>query len=578
MLRDINEIQALATKYSKAQLAHMAQVGMIDPTKAVMAGMMIDRIQKQNMQPPQTTVAQDVLQAPAPMPQGAPQQMPEQPQAAGMAALPSNVGNYAGGGIVAFAGEDESLVRDDLGYLPSDIAALEADQVLSGRGGPSKGSMPEKTRKFLENKDKPKEDFFTPMPGRGAATKAGLPEQTRKALEKDRSSAPIFSSGDIDRYMAANKGLTSLLDQQQTASAPVADRVPPPVERRELPPIVSRTTAPSASSLPPEVMATSKPSEWLPPINTGNVVIPTEKPEALTELGEQQRREKHYKEMGIDPKMYEKLIAAQEEKRSKLPSKDEALGHALMQAGFGLMGARRGQEWQTLGKEAQGALTSYQGALKERRALEDKIDEAKQGLVLAEQQYKKTGADADLAAVESRRKEIAGLKAQDVKAQNDANMEANKLGVQLYGVDRMAAAQELASLRSLIGTKYHADTMAAAQRWIHEQTPTEIKAVNEVYAHMKEVNPNATWLDAWNSRAGQGKTGILSDEDLFKSWDKRFSEGKKLGASKEEKKFAQDYPTWQSFANAMRKQVGAPTSTPGAGDTGGWGKMSVSGQ
>ena len=68
----IQEIQALATKYSKPQLQKMAQMGLVDPTKAVMAGMMIDRIQKQNMQAPQQTVAEEVMGGPPPMPEGAP--------------------------------------------------------------------------------------------------------------------------------------------------------------------------------------------------------------------------------------------------------------------------------------------------------------------------------------------------------------------------------------------------------------------------------------------------------------------------------------------------------------------------
>ena len=115
----IQEIQALATKYSKPQLQKMAQMGLIDPTKAVMAGMMIDRIQKQNMQPPQQTVAEEVMGAPQP-PQQAPQQMP---QAAGVAGLPSNLPpQMAGGGIVAFADggdiddyADGGVVRFDKG-------------------------------------------------------------------------------------------------------------------------------------------------------------------------------------------------------------------------------------------------------------------------------------------------------------------------------------------------------------------------------------------------------------------------------------------------------------------------------
>jgi hypothetical protein len=75
MIPQAKEIEALATKYSKPQLQQMAQMGQIDPQTAVMAGMMIDRIVQSNIQPPQSTVAQDVMGA------GAPQ---------GMAQLPAN--------------------------------------------------------------------------------------------------------------------------------------------------------------------------------------------------------------------------------------------------------------------------------------------------------------------------------------------------------------------------------------------------------------------------------------------------------------------------------------------------------
>ena len=105
----ISKIETLATKYSKPQLAHMAQIGLIAPTEAVMAGMMIDRIMKENMKPPTTTVAQDVLAPGMPpqmgMPEGeAPQAPEDMANTGGLAALPAgDTGNYAGGGIVAFA-------------------------------------------------------------------------------------------------------------------------------------------------------------------------------------------------------------------------------------------------------------------------------------------------------------------------------------------------------------------------------------------------------------------------------------------------------------------------------------------
>ena len=155
----ISKIETLATKYSKPELAHMAQIGLIAPTDAVMAGMMIDRIMTENLKPPTTTVAQDVLapgmpqmgmpgqpapqqpQAPAPqepqgpqmgMPPEAPTEAPTQMAASGgLSSLPAgDVGNYAGGGIVAFAGggspyEVERPTLERLA-LPEELSIEEA--------------------------------------------------------------------------------------------------------------------------------------------------------------------------------------------------------------------------------------------------------------------------------------------------------------------------------------------------------------------------------------------------------------------------------------------------------------------
>ena len=80
----IDEVRELATKYSKPDLQRMVQMGLVEPQKAVMAGMMIDRIAKSAMQPPTTTVAQDVLgmaptAAQGQIPQQMPPQMPQMP-------------------------------------------------------------------------------------------------------------------------------------------------------------------------------------------------------------------------------------------------------------------------------------------------------------------------------------------------------------------------------------------------------------------------------------------------------------------------------------------------------------------
>jgi len=139
----IDEIRELATKYSKPDLARMVQMGMLDPQRALMAGMMIDRIAKSAMQPPQTTVAEDVLSPQ--MPTTAQGQMPEGIMAAagapapsaGVAALPSGMREMAGGGIVAFADGG-----DIPGYADGDLVS-GSDTFRRGLATQPGGEMPE---------------------------------------------------------------------------------------------------------------------------------------------------------------------------------------------------------------------------------------------------------------------------------------------------------------------------------------------------------------------------------------------------------------------------------------------------
>jgi len=137
----IDEIRELATKYSKPDLARMVKMGLIDPQRALMAGMMIDRIAKSAMQPPQTTVAEDVLAAPTtaqgqipPGIMGAPQAPAPSP---GVAGLPSGMENMAGGGIVAFA---EGGDTDDIpGFAGEKGSYIDPDMFKAVIAAESKG-------------------------------------------------------------------------------------------------------------------------------------------------------------------------------------------------------------------------------------------------------------------------------------------------------------------------------------------------------------------------------------------------------------------------------------------------------
>lgn len=167
---------------NKQQIAQAMQMGIVDPTAGVLAGMFIDRMRSAQMQEmaPQTTVAQKVMggaPAAAPLapagglgataptmppmaPQGGPGLPPPPMEAAppGMAAggefqppymsggglselpLPDTMfdedrnGGYAGGGIVAFAEGDEVRTGGGFGdYIEQMVRQLDPNIQITGR-------------------------------------------------------------------------------------------------------------------------------------------------------------------------------------------------------------------------------------------------------------------------------------------------------------------------------------------------------------------------------------------------------------------------------------------------------------
>jgi len=89
----------LALTYSKEQLQHMAQMGVINPTNAVIAGMNIDRISTANA-PPTSTVFQNTFAL----------------QQGGIISIPRPGQKYQHGGVVAFSnkGEVKAPIYDEV--------------------------------------------------------------------------------------------------------------------------------------------------------------------------------------------------------------------------------------------------------------------------------------------------------------------------------------------------------------------------------------------------------------------------------------------------------------------------------
>ena len=494
MIRDISEIQKLAVKYSKPQLARMAQMGLIDPTKAVMAGMMIDRITKSNMQMPTETVADEALR-PVRMPYAGPQQnMPQPPVAppslgvmspqmspemmpdptAGVTALPSNIKEMADGGIVAFAGEGPSLVG---------APTINPDEQL--RQIKLREQQAEAARLEAERKEKNKaQPFFTGFNALNPNQRQGMATTVRQKMQNNipltaseqglLQNVPQFRSmveAEMARYPQSNTQVTAA-SQNQNVPPPAP---PAPTQTRgqrrntnvragknQQPPVATDTTQqvttqqqvapvtnqPAAVQEEPMGIASivpKRPDSLVPPqglgsFETKDLPIP-EKRELKDFISE---REQADRLAGVNTDIYKDLMKDLEGKRGKLGErKQEAIGNALMQTGLALLGSRRGQEFAVLGEAGQRSLQGLVLANEKIRETEDRIDDARRGLLMSENEFKRTRSDKAFDDVAKHREKIESLQNRNIEQKNLANKATAEIQVKLFGEQVALRGQEM---------------------------------------------------------------------------------------------------------------------------------------
>lgn len=445
----IDEIRELATKYSKNDLARMVQMGMIEPQKALMAGMMIDRIAKSALEPPKTTVAQDVLEGPPPVPEG---QMPEGIMGApgapapspGVAALPSGMREMAGGGIVAFAdgGDTDDIPRYADGRLVSDT-------------------------------------YYDP--------RRYIPEAPKPA-----PAAPAAP---------AESGLPTLPGGYKLRDYPTMD-----------------------------------------------------KPTLLGELNQVREAERlaGVDTAGLIQQMREEEQARRGELRGR---KEEAQGEALMMAGLGLMGARRGQEFQVLAGVSRQALAQYGGALREIRDTEKDIKKTERELALAEDRLKR---DQSNKAFESYKNKLT--KAQDLEIHKIdlQNKTIGDLAKYFFEDQKLTREQAGAMARTIVQANTQITVEEMQQRGADRRTGVESadeRIIRNVLADLKKTNPNATYSDAVQAVKAGARTGTVTDKELQDAYEAR---RKSILGKTALAEFDAKYPSWREFAAEQRGQAGAP--------------------
>jgi hypothetical protein len=478
--------ESIAREYkgNKKAIANAARMGLVDPTAALMAGMFIDRMRSaaSEEQKADTTVAQDVFNAPMqqqglpqapmqaqPQPQQLPPQMAQaqgipgaqmaaaQPQMApGVEGLPTgNVGNYADGGIVAFAGGN--VVEGDefenyMGQMyPSTIEDTPEMRLYRERATKEllsqygiEGSVPF----YLTEEDKRKNEklFNQGEQFKRAAERRETGRRGAEAAGKEFGLAGIMKGTDLN-----------------TPFTPF-NRVAPDVAARDA----------TRSNLPPSVAARPEPAAPAPKVDAYGLPIPD--PAANLTLAQQQAKslinvpreesqaeaiaatKQLYKDMGVDPDIYKKQgLKFEEERKGLKADKEEAKWTRLIEAGLGVMAGTSPFAAVNIGQGASPALKGFAQDIKDVKKADRELTRAQMALETTENQFKIDQSKSVQGRMEKNQERVD--KAQNTVATTTATLanSINSLTGSQYDARLRDITSRAVSANTLEGTKYSAN-------------------------------------------------------------------------------------------------------------------------
>ena len=323
----------VAAKYGdKTKIATAVQQNIVNPTVGMLAGMVIDRIRAPQPQAPQSTVAQKVMAGLGATPQA--QQMGMQPPAATPAqspAVPARTMNaasgglmdlpvddsmfdYAGGGVVAFAGGSPGTMIPRFEDLPlaggdATVPGNQFSQFFSSIGG---------TERRID-------------PVTGEAVTLG--EYLRRVDQrKARAAAP-----------AAQSQAAAALTAQPPAQGPAAPPVAPPAAA-------------------PQAAAQAAPKTETKPAAPAPFQLPTaETPEAYKE---------RMKAFGINDDAAKKIEASLQKLGGSAEDKERAIAMAFIRAGMGTAAGKSPNALLNFAEGTLGGIEQYSKDTKDIRTAE----------------------------------------------------------------------------------------------------------------------------------------------------------------------------------------------------------------
>lgn len=454
----IEKIRELAFKYSKKQLGNLVQLGMVDPQEATLAGFMRDRIAKEDTQPPTTTVVQDTLGLPAvaaaqqppmppqpQMPQGAPAPAPEEapPMMAasgGLASLPAdNVGNYAGGGIVAFdeGGEVPRYAKGDL--IDKEFRSGNPAEANQARLKIFQDELAEERRKLGLETD----------PTNRARIQANIAALNKEIAAVDKTPA------------------TSMEGFGKVSNIPRND-----------PRIASQRDAMSLPAInPPAAAPTLKPQDYISQAREiTNMVYPdTDRPKALSVKEAMKQSNDFLKEAGVNlDAIKEQKADVAAERAGIAKDREEAKTFRIIEGAAGILSGTSPFASVNIGKGVSPAVQGLASDMKEFQKNERALRAAERDLTMAEQKFNLTRASD--AQTQMNRAQDRFDKYTDKKAGLIGDLTKSFISVQ--------------------GQKQVAETYGISyenlERLRQSATPDAVKSLNTLAGQLRKEDPTLT--------------------------------------------------------------------------------------
>ena len=309
------------------------------------------------------------------------------------------------------------------------------------------------------------------------------------------STAPTIPASEMNSYIQANKDFNNSFNANPfntpNDAAPSAPLTLPREERPAAPPVLTNSKpikAPELGAFNPSAVKLTAPEYTKPKLESLDEILKSEK-----EVEEK---------VGYNPNLTAEQIKRVEGKKGELDSrKERAGGEALFNFGLGLLGAKRGQEFETAGKSGQAALSAYKNDVKELQAAQDKYDERVEALRVADNEAKRTKSAAAIAKRDRQQDKV------DAAEQKvfEVNSRLVETGAQVSAITR---GQDVSAATSVYTAQLSAQTQrdiarlsAETQRWVSSRPPAEILAIEEVAKRTGKPFEQAM-KDFYGARAG----------------------------------------------------------------------------